>query len=157
MMPFSYTPSRIWSRIVRKASAANLRRDNIREGTPETAKLGREGEEAAYWFLRDRGMIMVARNYRPEGLRGEIDLIGWEGDTLVFIEVKTRSSSHAQVPEAAVDRDKERSVRAAAQQYIHTARQHKALVRFDIVSVEITPGSPDPQVTINHLRDAFRY
>jgi putative endonuclease len=156
-MPFAYTPSRIWRRIVRRASAANLRRENAREDTTEKAKVGREGEEAAYWHLRENGMTMVARNYRPEGLRGEIDLIGWEGETLVFIEVKTRSSSEIQVPEAAVDRDKERTVKAAARQYVHEARQHKAPLRFDIVSVEIAPGSPKPEIKINHLRDAFRY
>jgi putative endonuclease len=156
MMPFAYTPSRIWQRIVRRASAANLRRENERESATQKSKVGREGEEAAYWFLRERGMIMVARNYRPEGLRGEIDLIGWEGETLVFIEVKTRSSTELQVPEAAVDRAKERAVRAAARQYVHTARQHKAPLRFDIVSVEIVPGHPE-QPKIHHLRDAFRY
>jgi len=156
MISFAYTPSRIWSRIVRRASAANLQRENAREGTTEKSKVGREGEEAAYWFLRNRGMIMVARNYRPEGLRGEIDLIGWEGDTLVFVEVKTRSSTELQMPEAAVDRDKERTVKAVARQYVHTARQHKAPVRFDIVSVELVSGDPE-QPKINHLRDAFRY
>jgi len=156
-MPFAYSPSRLWSRIVRRASAANLRRENEREGTADRARLGRTGEEAAYWYLRHRGMIMVARNYRSEGLRGEIDLIGWEGQTLVFVEVKTRSSSEVQLPEAAVDRDKERAVRAVARQYIQAAGKHQAPVRFDIVSVEIASGRPQEERKINHLRDAFRY
>lgn len=146
----------LWRRVIRKASATNLRRDNAREGVTEKQKLGREGEEAAYWLLRDAGWTMVARNYRPEGLRGEIDLIGWEGETLVFIEVKTRTSSELQAPEAAVDRDKQRHVKAAARQYIHKARLEKSPCRFDIVSVEMDTSLPDQPLVINHLRDAFR-
>ena len=154
-MPFAYTPARLWRRLIRKASAANLRRENAADSVTPAQRLGREGEEAAYWHLREAGWTMVARNWRPEGLRGEIDLIGWEGDTLVFVEVKTRSSSELQAPEAAVDRDKQRHVKAAARQYIHQARQEKALNRFDIVSVEIAPGQSAPP-QIKHLRDAFR-
>ncbi len=53
---------------------------------------GRRGEEAAYFFLRKRGYVMVARNYRSARRRGEVDLIGWDRDVLCFIEVKTRTS-----------------------------------------------------------------
>jgi putative endonuclease len=148
-MAFFKSPSAIWRSVVRRASASLLERS----GLQGSARLGREGEEAAYWFLREAGMTMVARNYRPEGLRGEIDLIGWEGGTLVFVEVKARSSSDLQMPEAAVDREKQRNVKAAARQYLHKARQQKAPFRFDIVSVEMAPGQ---QPKINHLRDAFR-
>ena len=158
-MAFAYTPTRLWRRLICRASAANLRRENAREETTDRARLGREGEEAAYWFLRECGMTMVARNYRPEGRldggRGEIDLIGWDGDTLVFIEVKTRSSAELQAPEAAVDRDKQRNVKAAARQYLHTARQEKVPVRFDIVSVEMAAHRDQAQPRIVHLRDAF--
>ena len=63
--------------------------------------------------------------------------------------------SMAKEAEAAVDRDKQRHVKAAARQYIHQARQEKALNRFDIVSVEIAPGQSAPP-QIKHLRDAFR-
>src|SRR3972149_6390408 len=105
--------SKLWRRMVRRASAAMLRRAEL---TPE-GRTGREGEEAAYWHLRERGYIMVERNYRPEGMRGEIDLIGWDGETLVFVEVKTRQSSEVRAPEAAVDREKEAHVIAAAREY----------------------------------------
>lgn len=141
---------RLWRKIIRAASRAALRRQEL---TPD-ARLGREGEEAAYWHLRERGFIMVARNYRPEGFhaRGEIDLIGWEGRTLVFVEVKTRQSSAVRVPEAAVDREKQGHVIAAAQDYRKRAHCLEAPYRFDIVSVETSPGGDK----IQHFRDAFR-
>jgi putative endonuclease len=133
---------------VKRASEAALRRADL---TP-AARTGREGEEAAYWHLRERGFIMVARNYRPEGLRGEIDLIGWDGPTLVFVEVKARGSSEMRAPEAAVDRDKEAHLMAASREYRRKFRCQDAPVRYDIVSVEMAHGGPK----IAHFRDAFR-
>ncbi|HWP86220.1 MAG TPA: YraN family protein [Terriglobia bacterium] len=138
----------IWRRIVRSASRALLERESF---TPE-ARTGRQGEEAAYWYLRERGFIMVERNYRPEGLRTEIDLIGWDGETLVFVEVKTRHSSEVRAPEAAVDEDKRANVKAAARHYRRQAHCLSAPVRFDIVSVEATPGGSK----IEHFPNAFR-
>ena len=138
----------IWNKLIQRASGAVLDRQEM---TPE-ARTGREGEEAAYWHLRERGFIMVDRNYRPEGLRGEIDLIGWDGDTLVFVEVKTRQAAALRVPEAAVDRGKERHLVAAAREYRTRARRSSAPFRFDVVSVEVTPGGN----RIEHFRDAFR-
>jgi putative endonuclease len=59
---------------------------------PAHQQTGRRGEEAAYFFLRKLGYVMVARNYRTPRRRGEIDLIGWDDDVLCFVEVKTRTS-----------------------------------------------------------------
>jgi len=73
--------TRVWRSLVSRASSKLIERQKF---SPE-ARLGRNGEEAAYWHLRDRGFTMVENNYRPEGLRGEIDLIGWDGDVLVFV------------------------------------------------------------------------
>ena len=140
---------RIWHSVVRRMSGAVLRRP---KDLPPAARLGREGEEAAYWHLRGKGFIMVARNYRARGSHKEIDLIGWEGDTLVFVEVKTRSPETPVLPEAAVDREKERLLVAAAREYRRQARQPSAPIRFDIVSVLASPE----RMTIEHFRDAFR-
>ena len=52
--------------------------------------IGRRGEDLAQRFLQRTGMTIVARDYRLESGAGEIDLIGWDGETLVFVEVKTR-------------------------------------------------------------------
>ncbi|OFV98101.1 MAG: hypothetical protein A3F68_05580 [Acidobacteria bacterium RIFCSPLOWO2_12_FULL_54_10] len=117
-----------------------------------TAQLGREGEEAAYWYLRERGFSMVERNYRPQDSRGEIDLIGWEGETLVFIEVKTRGPDALRQPEAVVDRNKERVLSTAAREYRRRAHRLGSPHRFDIVSVIAS----DDGMHIEHFRDAFR-
>ena len=69
---------------------------------------GRRGEEEAYFYLRKRGYVMVARNWRSPRRRGEIDLIGWDKDVLCFVEVKTRAARALVAGEAAVDGDKQR-------------------------------------------------
>ena len=138
----------LWRNMVRTTSEALLHSQQL---TPE-ARLGQEGEEAAYWYLRQQSFIMVSRNYRPEGLRGEIDLIGWEGNTLVFVEVKTRSPSPLREPETAVDRDKMDNLEAAARRYRQRARCFSATYRFDIISVIHSENGSE----IRHFRDAFR-
>ncbi len=140
--------SLLWRRIVRSASRRVLEREPLRA----EAMTGRRGEEAAYWHLRERGFIMVNRNYRPKDSRGEIDLIGWEAGTLVFVEVKSRQSTAVRAPEAAVDREKESLVKAAAREYRRQARCLAAPFRFDVVSVEMSPEGE----RIEHFRDAFR-
>jgi len=139
----------LWRNMVRTASLALLHK---RQLTPE-ARLGREGEEAAYWYLRQQGFIMVSRNYRPEGLRGEIDLIGWDRHTLVFVEVKTRHPSPLLEPETAVDREKMGNLEAAAQRYRQRARCSSAPYRFDIITVIHSENGFD----FHHFRDAFRH
>jgi putative endonuclease len=130
-------------------SGAILRR---RTGISSTERVGREGEEEAYWHLRQKGFIMVERTFRARGSHKEIDLIGWEGDTLVFVEVKTRGAENLILPEAAVDREKERLLFGAAREYRRQARRLSAPIRFDIVSVLISPQGSK----IEHFRDAFR-
>lgn len=84
---------------------------------PAHQRIGRCGEEEAYFHLRKLGYVMVARNFRSPRSRGEIDLIGWEGYVLCFIEVKTRTSRDVKPPQAAVDRHKRREVAEVAREY----------------------------------------
>ncbi|HUJ20691.1 MAG TPA: YraN family protein, partial [Bryobacteraceae bacterium] len=72
---------------------ADLLREQSRQHTsnPDQA-LGRRGEDLAHRFLQGAGMAVVARNYRMASGAGEVDLIGWERDTLVFVEVKSRQT-----------------------------------------------------------------
>jgi putative endonuclease len=95
---------------------------------------GRRGEEAAYFYLRTQGYIMVARNFRSPRCRGEIDLIGWDQDVLCFVEVKTRSTRDVKPGEAAVDRHKRREVAAVARDYLRRLPP-SCQWRFDVVSV----------------------
>ncbi len=121
--------------------------------SPAHLRTGSQGEELAYYFLRRHGYTMVARNWRAKGRKGEIDLIGWDGNVLCFIEVKTRTS-HAIVPaEAAVDRAKQRELRGMAALFLHGRRPHP-LSRFDVVSVYLVPGA-SPEIDL--FKDAFSW
>ena len=116
--------------------------------TPEQAPhlaLGTKGEQAAYFHLRTLGYTIVARNYRTAFRKSELDLIGWEGDTLCFIEVKTRTSSDIPA-EDAVDAEKRDDLRAVARDYLHRLRK-KPTTRFDIVSVYLKDDKP-PEITL---------
>src|SRR6202795_4926798 len=76
----------------------------------ETARQrGVRGETFAYWYLRRHGYVFVARNYIPRGAKGEIDLVGYDGETLAFIEVRTRTACADQsaLPELSVTAEKQ--------------------------------------------------
>ncbi|HEX3438050.1 MAG TPA: YraN family protein [Pseudacidobacterium sp.] len=102
---------------------------------PEHLVTGRRGELAAYFFLRRQDYIVVARGWRSARLRGDIDLIGWDSDTLCFVEVKTRTTRDVATAEAAVDEDKRRALRRLARQYIRQLPASETQTRFDILSI----------------------
>lgn len=77
---------------------------------------------------------MVARNYRSPRRRGEIDLVGWDGEVLCFVEVKTRTSRAVKPAEAAVDREKRRELAGMAREYLRRMPDSVEW-RFDVVSV----------------------
>jgi putative endonuclease len=104
------------------------------EKIAEHHRVGRRGEEAAYFHLRKLGYTMVARNFRSPRCRGEIDLIGWEKDVLCFVEVKTRSTLDIKPGEAAVDQHKRREVAAVVRDYLRRFPL-SCQWRFDVVSV----------------------
>ena len=90
---------------------------------------------------------MVARNWRPPQGGGEIDIIAWEGDWLVFVEVKTRTSAEWSAPERDIGIEKIQTLRRAARDYIRRTNADQSRIRFDAISIA---GR-----TIDHLRDAF--
>ena len=71
---------------------------------------GIRGETYAYWYLRRRGYVFLARNYTLPGIKGELDLVGYDGKVLAFIEVKTRAPGEPDfgLPEDAVTSEKRR-------------------------------------------------
>ena len=111
---------------------------------PREHTTGRRGEDAAYFFLRKLGYVIVARNFRSPQRRGEIDLIGWHGKVLCFIEVKTRSTRDVKPAEAAVDREKQRELAAMAREYLRHLPE-TCQWRLDIVSVYLPTSSSRPQ------------
>ena len=119
---------------------------------PEHLVTGQKGEEDVYFYLRERGYVMVARNFRSPRHRGEIDLIGWDGDELCFVEVKTRKRRSLVPAEMAVDAPKEAMLRATAKTYIRRLKDVPR-VRFDIVSIYCDGGSGIPEITL--FKNAF--
>jgi putative endonuclease len=120
---------------------------------PAHQRTGRRGEEDAYFYLRRRGYIMVARNYRSPHHRGEIDLIGWDGDVLCFIEVKTRTTRDVKPAETAVDRDKQKSLAAVASEYLCHQLSLSCQWRFDVIAVYYLQGSRQPEYEL--FQNAF--
>jgi putative endonuclease len=118
---------------------------------PPHQQIGRQGEEDAYFHLRRQGYVIVARNYRSPRRRGEIDLIGWDGDVLCFIEVKTRTSHDVKPAEAAVDHEKRRELAGMAREYLR--RMPQVPRRFDVVSVYYE--SPPAAARIELFKNVF--
>jgi putative endonuclease len=118
-------------------------------------RTGLRGETEALFFLRHLGYTIVARRWRCTEERGDLDLVAWDGDTLAFIEVKSRSTRDPLLPaEASVDRDKQRMLRAMAFAYLRRQpreQRETTPIRFDIVSVYFHPTG----VQCELLRDAF--
>jgi putative endonuclease len=109
---------------------------------------GRRSEIDGAAYLRTLGWKVVASGYRTR--EGEVDLIAWEGDQLVFVEVKARSAG---VPEDAVGPSKRQRVARAARAYLARYRLHDVAYRFDILAITAEQGKA-PRFEL--LRDAFR-
>ena len=108
-------------------------------------RTGIRGETYAYWYLRRRGYTMVARNFTLAYLDGEIDLVGYDGDTLAFVEVKTRdvSAPNAPRPEDAVNFQKRKQLARMAAAFIRARRLDASTLstRFDILAIESRPSA----------------
>jgi putative endonuclease len=105
-----------------------------RSWNPELA-LGRRGEDLAHRYLRREGFLIVARNYRLAAGDAEADLIAWEGEHLVFVEVKSRRSDEQSLPERAVGEEKRAHLHRVAREYARRTDTPWERVRFDVVTV----------------------
>lgn len=113
-------------------------------------ELGKVGEQAARDYLVARGYALFTIDDRTSG--AEVDIIAFKGDTVVFVEVKTRSSAVIDPMEAVTPRQQARICRAADNFLRRYGIQHDA--RFDIITVAITGYETEPVIT--HYKDAFR-
>ncbi len=111
---------------------------------------GRAAEELAAGHLEGKGLKVVARNWRTEA--GELDLVAFDGPTLVFVEVKARRQGGLGRPEEAIGPAKQRRLVQAAAAYLAGLEGPLPPCRFDVVAVE-TGG---PRARVRHLPDAFR-
>jgi putative endonuclease len=117
-------------------------------------RTGVRGETYAYWYLRRHGYVLIARNYMAPGVKGEIDLVGYDGPVLAFIEVKTRRADHPgdALPEENVTATKHRALGRMARHFLRDRRLKDVPWRFDVLAIENRPGVP-PVVRLH--RDAF--
>jgi putative endonuclease len=109
---------------------------------------GRRSEILAIDYLRSLGYRIVTSGYRTKV--GEVDVIAWEGNILVFVEVKARQN--IEPPEDAVGFRKQQRVIRAAQAYVAKHHLQDVQYRFDILAVTAPPRS---QPEFHLLRDAF--
>src|SRR5439155_25634868 len=102
------------------------------------------GATYAYWYLRRNGYVFVARNYTPGGIKGELDLVGFDGDTLAFVEVRTRTvrEESPALPELRVTREKQRIVIRTAQRFLAERGTPESPCQFDVVAIDNKPGQP---------------
>jgi putative endonuclease len=109
------------------------------------------GEDAAATLREEKGMRIVARNFR---LRfGELDIVAMDGTTLVFVEVKARSKGDLIDPYEAVDHTKQAKLRRLAEAFIALRQDSFDECRFDVVSVMC--NEPEAKIKVDHLEDAF--
>lgn len=111
---------------------------------PESAVRGARGEACAAEFLRrERGFKIVAQNWRlARDRRIEIDLVGRDGDILVFVEVKTRDPDALVPGYFAVNARKKRILKRACMAYLAQLGRRPRIFRFDVVEVMLPPGPP---------------
>jgi putative endonuclease len=111
---------------------------------------GRRGEDLAHRYLRRRKFTIVARNYRLATGEAEVDIIAWDRETLVFVEVKSRTTGEYGAPDRAIGSDKQRHILRVAREYTRKTGTPWERVRFDVVTVIF-----GPPLAIEHIRDAF--
>ena len=114
------------------------RRHQIRQRT------GVRGETYAYWYLRRHGYTLIARNYRAAGVKGEIDLVGYDGKVLAFVEVKTRrmEKEGGIAPEENVTFGKQQALARMARKFLSEWRLKDVPWRIDLLAIENRPNQP---------------
>ena len=112
-------------------------------------EIGREGEEAAVYYLKTKGYTIIQTNWHWHHY--ELDIIAMHGENLVIIEVKTRAANYLVSPEEAIDKKKIRRIVQAADAYVRRYNIDKP-VRFDIITLI---QKADGGYVIDHIDDAF--
>ena len=131
-----------------------LERVQPRECLAEHLAMGQRGELAAYFHLRREGYTIVAQGWRSHISPGDLDLVGWEGNRLCFVEVKARSTRETATAEAAVDEEKRRTLRKLARRYLKRAAVPEAAARFDVVTIYFQQAQ-EPDISL--VRNAFAW
>ena len=115
----------------------------------ERHELGKDGEEQATDYLKNKGYEIIERNY--ECRQGEIDIIAKDKEEYVFIEVKTRQNLHYGMPAEAVTSVKEKHIWNASKYYIYSHKLENKFIRFDVIEVYKIKN----QFYINHIKQVM--
>lgn len=107
--------------------------------------LGAVGEKSAVNFLKKQGYKILEKNFKTRV--GEIDIIAKDGEEIVFVEVKTRTSDNFGEPSEAVNHKKQEKYHYVAEQYLLKKGLQEAICRFDVIEVK--------SEQINHIKSAF--
>ena len=139
-----------------------FKRSKTERGGPEAAvqaagvplnrrEVGARGEELAADFLKGRGYRILQRNYRCR--QGELDIIARHGECLVFVEVRTKTSSDFGTPEESVTCSKKEKLISLANVYLQNLDAQPRSWRIDVVAVELTPDGRTAR--LEHIENAI--
>ena len=112
-------------------------------------QIGREGETVSQRYLTDLGVLVVDRNIKLGHY--EIDLVGWEGEELIIIEVKSSAKRLTSSLEGFVSKKQQHNLIAATQQYLERNKLQPKSIRYDLLLVSYTLTNP----TVSHIKNAF--
>ncbi|NLI13932.1 YraN family protein [Pelotomaculum propionicicum] len=114
-------------------------------------QLGSKGEEAACQYLKKNGYRILCRNYSCS--LGEIDIVAQEGEYLVFVEVRSKSSEGFGLAEESITKRKQSRLRQLAWYYLKAERKTGSDCRFDVIAVEF--DLDDRVKRLEHIENAF--
>jgi putative endonuclease len=112
--------------------------------------LGKSGEKIACRYLKNKKYKILTQNFRL--FRGEIDIIAFDINTLVFVEVKTRKSTDFGLPEESVTASKQKQIKRIAQGFLMRNNLQDAECRFDVISIHLDQSQ---RYRIRHIQNAF--
>jgi putative endonuclease len=115
----------------------------------EKKEIGQKGEDLAVAFLKGLQYVILERNYRCK--LGEVDIIARDNDTLVFIEVRSRSSLAFGLPQESINRRKRHQISKVALEFMSRRRFKNTPARFDVIAISFEQGKEK----VDHIRDAF--
>lgn len=116
-------------------------------------RTGKRGEDIAVAYLKKAGYCIVERNYKC--LFGEIDIVAKEGDTVVFVEVKSRKSEEFGNPQDAVGLEKQRKISKISLKYLVEKHLYPCNARFDIVAIKMLSDGNKVEIIQNAFDLAF--
>ena len=147
---------RLYTRLRLRADDLLAHRATASGNKPKPPHLltGERGEDAAFFHLRSLGYTVVARRWHSSRRRGDLDLVAWDGPTLIFFEVKTRTARDLFPADAEVNPAKQQTLRRMAAAYLHQfpeSVRSRIPIRFDVLSVYLLPNGSE----FEHFPSAF--